>query len=526
MLTIAFTFPSGKYHATPWGRHVNEADLAWPPDLWRICRAFIAVWHRKLDQDEYPKQNLYDLLSCLAGEEPHYRLPEGIHFHARHYMPVKVGKEEKRTLIFDAFARVDRKDPLIVHWPFLALSEKQTRLMDALLFNLGYLGRAESWVEAQRIEKWDGGYNCLPEQYVAGSFTDEPDEDSVTILIPGTPENYQEKRKRLRNEILEQRKSLADNKQKKFLNEALRTLPENWLDALSRDTGELQKAGWSAPPAAVPTAYLRPKNALRFIAPRAIPPAGVEAGGMITIARYAIYAKPLPRITDALLVGEKVRLAAMGLAKRFLNGEIPVALSGHAEAGATNHAHAFFLPEDSDRDGRIDHILVHAPMGLDRNSRMIMAALNGIQTKEGIDWKLILEAMGDNTHFSGKSANLLCAARTWQSITPYLHPWHRKNKFGIQQQIQKECRLRQIPEPAEIRTIRPEKPRPLDFRRFRTKKNIVQPDRHGCFLRLLFAEPVQGPLALGFACHFGLGLFAPAGSEAGQYVQGKRPREN
>ncbi len=25
-----------------------------------------------------------------------------------------------------------------------------------------------------------------------------------------------------------------------------------------------------------------------------------------------------------------------------------------------------------------------------------------------------------------------------------------------------------------------------------------------------FAEPVQGPLALGFGCHFGLGLFIPA----------------
>ncbi|MFW6080604.1 MAG: type I-U CRISPR-associated protein Csb2 [Desulfosalsimonas sp.] len=511
MLTIAFTFPSGKYHATPWGRHVNEADLAWPPDLWRICRAFIAVWHRKLDQDEHPKQNLHDLLSCLAGEAPHYRLPEGIHFHTRHYMPIKEGKKKKRTLIFDAFARVDRKDPLIVHWPSLTLSEEQTRLLDALLFNLGYLGRAESWVEAQRIEKWDGEYNCPPKQYAAGSFTEESDQDQITMLMPGTPEDYQERGKRLRNEILEQEKSLVDKKQKKSLKEALRTLPGNWLDALSLDTGELQKAGWSAPPAAVPTAYLRPKNALRFIAPRAIPPARAEAGGMVTTARYAVYAKPLPRITDALLVGEKVRLAAMGLSKRLLNGEIPVALSGHADAGATNHAHAFFLPEDTDGDGRIDHILVHAPMGLDRNSRIIMAALNRIRTKEGIDWQLLLEAMGERSHFSTTADSLLAGAEIWQSVTPYLHPWHRKKKFGIDEQIQKECRLRNIPEPAAIEPVNPKKPQPLDFRRFRSKRGIMQPDRHGCFLRLSFSEPVQGPLALGFACHFGLGLFAPAG---------------
>jgi CRISPR-associated protein Csb2 len=29
MLTIALTFPAGRYHATPWGRHVNEADGGW-----------------------------------------------------------------------------------------------------------------------------------------------------------------------------------------------------------------------------------------------------------------------------------------------------------------------------------------------------------------------------------------------------------------------------------------------------------------------------------------------------------------
>jgi len=43
MLALSFTFPGGRYHATPWGRHVNEADLEWPPSPWRIVRALIAV---------------------------------------------------------------------------------------------------------------------------------------------------------------------------------------------------------------------------------------------------------------------------------------------------------------------------------------------------------------------------------------------------------------------------------------------------------------------------------------------------
>jgi len=47
----------------------------------------------------------------------------------------------------------------------------------------------------------------------------------------------------------------------------------------------------------------------------------------------------------------------------------------------------------------------------------------------------------------------------------------------------------------------------LDFRRFRSKRGLEQPDRQGSMLRLEFPEPVGGPVALGFGCHFGLGLF-------------------
>lgn len=46
--------------------------------------------------------------------------------------------------------------------------------------------------------------------------------------------------------------------------------------------------------------------------------------------------------------------------------------------------------------------------------------------------------------------------------------------------------------------------------RFRRKRDLVQPDSLGLVLELRFAQPVRGPLALGFACHFGLGLFIPA----------------
>ncbi len=34
MLAIALRFPLGRFHATPWGRHVNEGAPEWPPSPW------------------------------------------------------------------------------------------------------------------------------------------------------------------------------------------------------------------------------------------------------------------------------------------------------------------------------------------------------------------------------------------------------------------------------------------------------------------------------------------------------------
>jgi CRISPR-associated protein Csb2 len=51
MIALCLCFPAGRYHATPWGRHVNEAALAWPPEPVRILRALIACHHRKADTE-------------------------------------------------------------------------------------------------------------------------------------------------------------------------------------------------------------------------------------------------------------------------------------------------------------------------------------------------------------------------------------------------------------------------------------------------------------------------------------------
>jgi CRISPR-associated protein Csb2 len=134
---------------------------------------------------------------------------------------------------------------------------------------------------------------------------------------------------------------------------------------------------------------------------------------------------------------------------------------------------------------------------------------------DGRRWQLVLEGIGDRDWF--RSA-LLASATEWVSATPYLHPWHRKPRFDVRDQIRRECGERGLPDVADLEPVAEIRVgervrRPIHFHRFRSKRGLTQPDRHGSFWRLRFAEPVRGPLALGFACHFGLGLFEPLGAD-------------
>jgi len=505
MVAIAFRFPAGRYHATPWGRHVNEAAVAWPPEPWRIVRGFIATWHRKVDHATYSEEALTSLLGALAGEPPVYQLPEAIHAHTRHYMPVRSGRQDKKTLIFDAFVRLAPEAELVVAWPSVDLDPNQTALLDDLLTPLGYLGRAESWVEARRLAVWEGEPNCVPGEEAVDPDTGEVLGEVVPLYLPQPPGEYGQLRERMLSGLTA--RGLKPRERKRV--EA--TLPEAWLAALSLDTSDLQAAGWSAPPAARLIHYLRPEAALQPMAPPRPKPSRPSASP--TTARFALYGRPLPRVEDAVKVGEWLRSGLMGQAKRILGEDrIPPELAGHhGSQRAEGHDHAFFLPEDADGDGRIDHVVLHIPAGLSADGCQVVAALRRLWTREGYDWQVILEGLGGGPALAAATP-LFGESRTWLSVTPYLHPWHVKKRFTVADQLRRECRERGLPELSAVEAIPTvqvaSRPRhAVHFYRFRSKRGLTQPDTHGSFWRLTFAEPVAGPLALGFACHFGLGLF-------------------
>lgn len=516
MLVLRLRFPARRVHATPWGRQVNEAAVAWPPDLWRFCRALIATGHRKLGVKGRNGDVLVRLLAALAAAPCSYRLPPAVHAHTRHYMPARSGSSEKPVLVFDAFARVDPDDPLVIVWPALELDAESAALLDALLDATGYLGRAESWLDAERSDSWDGELNCVPTNEAT---TTGEGRETVDLLLPRTPEDY----RAFRSHFLEGLSARGPKIDRRLA----ATLPESWIEALSVETSDLQAAGWSQPPAARQVRYLRPAGCLK---PAVLPrPRRRRRAEPVTTARFALYRQaasgpsgaggraPLPRVEDSVRVGEWFRRAVMGRAKRiFGEHAIPEVFSGHT--GLTGHRHAFYLPEDHTDDhagdGRIDHLVVHVPAGMSGEELRALEQLRHLRNPEGQMWHLILEAVGTAQEF-GAASTLLGESLTWESRTPYLHPWHVKRGFSIEDQLRRECRERDLPELAHLERIAAIKVagrerKPVHYHRFRSKRGLTQPDTHGSFWRLTFRERVRGPLALGFGCHFGLGLFAPA----------------
>ncbi|HET8553403.1 MAG TPA: type I-U CRISPR-associated protein Csb2 [Rhodanobacteraceae bacterium] len=496
MLALSFTFPGGRYHATPWDRHVNEGAVAWPPEPWRILRALIATWHHKVKHTHrHTETTLLGLLESLATELPEYALPAANHSHTRHYMPqYHTDKSNNTSLIFDAFTAVGKDEPLSVAWPHLELPEDQSSLLDDLLSVMGYLGRAESWVEARRIADAPEA-NCKPGNETLDTETGELKGEMVTLFAPLPKGEYQAVRERF----------LTD---KKAIKKLAKTLPGNLLDALSVDTADLRKQGWNQPPAAHKVSYLRPVNALR---PERLPlkPQVPTA----TTACFVIAGKPLPRVEDSLRIGELLRAAMLHAFGKDAAGKrlAPPAFSGHDLPEHNRHRHAFYLPWDSNGDGRIDRALVHLPDGMSPIESRVTENLNCLRRRDGSQWRLVLENIGDPVI----GEPLTQASCHWQSVTPYLHPWHTKKRFTVEDQIRRECRERGFPEPVNIERLETIKVgnrerHPIHFHRFRSsRRDLNQPDRLGSFFRLTFAREVTGPLALGFACHFGLGLFKP-----------------
>lgn len=482
-MIVELTLLAGRFHATPWGRHVNEAVPEWPPAPFRILRALLDVWYRK--HSDLPADVVERVLRAIASP-PVYALPRARASHTRSYLSQNDVDPTDKKLVFDGFAIVDRGSVIKIGWPGVSLDATEMEAAAHLFGSMNYLGRSESWISARVVDDEATEWNCVP--LTPGTLPSGKEVVSVAGVVP--PETFEARGFELP----------AKGKAK------ARRVP--WLEALTWGSAETIEHTMNRPPALEPLFYVRDAEALDA-RPR---PVARRASRVVEVVRFAVDARVPAPITDALRVGEQVRRNLMGALRRVLGrDELTPAFTGKTSEGEPlrGHSHASILPLDDDGDGFIDAVMVTSPQPFSVAEQRAIDRLAPVRRRDG--HLLVLTPVRHGTR------DELCVRATrfvsHTPFAPYRH-WRAKrdgdestwlaNQFAI------ECREHGLPSPVSVKRVPPppssrRTARWLDFKRAR-KDDAPQP-AYG--LEVTFAEPILAPFSLGYASHYGLGTFLP-----------------
>ena len=465
-LIMALRFPWGRYHATPWGRHVNEGAVEWPPSPWRLTRALIATWHERV-----PALSNAQVTAALGHlcAPPTYWLPPHRSAHTRHYLPDSAHRlvegRHSTDLALDGFVSMGRRATAYIEWPSDP-SAADREVLAELVRRLPYLGRSESLVECQLVDE-------VPHDAALTAWTTAEDArdlstDSVRLLVPE---------------------------------------PELDLDAVSVRTGGLHKQRRLQPPGTSWATYSERKtNGTGVVA-------GSTTYAAPTYVEFVVSGTHLPPLTHAVVLANLLRRATI---RR--HQEPSATLSGHDSRGEhlrAGHRHAHYLCRANDRD-QIDRLVVWTPSGLSPSETMALTGLHALHVPEhlqralGRQLRLVPHYLGDPERVMSP---LTEAARLWRTVTPFVPSRHHKPKDGpvhdwMVHEVRRELRSRDLPcEQDEVEVV-------LEDRRWRDvvrRRDARRGGPAGSHVTLAFGEPVPGPVALGRLSHFGLGLFTAEG---------------
>ena len=504
-ITIALHFPAGRYHATVWGRHVNDERPEWPPSPWRLLRALVAVWKQRADD---PIVNGYAaaLFGHLAAEPPQFRLPAVSLGHTRHYMPERT----KPTLVLDRFVAVghpgrsynlDSRQGVYVHWPSASLTPNERSALARILERLTYLGRAESWCDARLLpDGFPMNPNCHP---TTGGDATSP----VLVPDPATWADW-------------------------TYHSSVRCPDPAWN--LLAETADVQAAGQEVPPGAHWINYVISADAYS-VKPSAkvSPPARPDP----IVARFLLDGPVLPLATETIAVAEAFRRAAMSRfrkwcernptdGEKFLRAGVEKMYSSRTLSGKEldssmrrDHRHAYYLPESHDK--RITHLTVFAEAGFGPGEIAALTSLRSLKFGNLEQLRVQLIGLGQAADFT---ASLFKPSRTWVSATPFIAHRNLKRR-GTKRDLVTGDDHRNVflglcinellglsgRSPAVVTSLPPRTTdlRSFEYRRSRNRRNDDGWNRaHGCF-RLEFKDEISGPLSLGYASHYGMGLFCP-----------------
>jgi CRISPR-associated protein Csb2 len=214
--------------------------------------------------------------------------------------------------------------------------------------------------------------------------------------------------------------------------------------------------------------------------------------------------------------GENKQLIVSAMRAR-LSGDATPVFSGHAGAEG-NHQHAMYLsssddPSNAER-GFIDHLVIVARAGFCVEDVIALQRLRRLWGRGGHDLELVLTGLGQPADFGGLQqprAPVLAESRIWKSLTPFVPTRHPKVVRGVDvetipDQLRRGCEQLLGVAPVEVSSVG-DRAAWSRFRRRRFDGGGSRGPDLAFGARLVFEQPVRGPIGLGYGAHFGLGLF-------------------
>lgn len=462
-LVVSFTF--GRYHATPWGRHVNEGAVELPPSPWRLLRALYAVWQTRAP--ELHTATVEGLLKRLA-EPPVYYVPPFRLAHTRHYYPDskhRSGATPSVDRTLDAFAIFPPNAELAVHWPF-DLDPEQHKALDRLVSSLPYLGRADSVCSARLADDWQPPAGWPPCAPVDVGESIDSSIDVVRLLCL--------------------------------------TLPLD-LEALTARPVDVRAGKLLFPSSTKFVGYLKPQPL-----PTAPRRGRKPTSPPINAIRFSVLSRVAPSLTDAVTLTDRLRRAAIAKLDEHPDcsafaGKTPSGepLRGH------RHPHYLALPdEEHGEKHRIAELAIWIPAGCADDVLLRLSMIRSLHGPKDLQPGPVSVRMSGYGSTSDILPEYTTVSRHWESATPFVATGFRKKNLDWQGFVRKrvidELRYRKMLVDVRVEPMRsPPQVRVAPRRPFRSGLSEHTP----MWLRLEFDQPIRGPIALGHLVHFGLGLF-------------------
>jgi CRISPR-associated protein Csb2 len=260
-----------------------------------------------------------------------------------------------------------------------------------------------------------------------------------------------------------------------------------------------------------------------------------------TVARYAVAGKSPVHFIDTIILGDRVHEALV----RLSNGSsIFTGCDSHGEPLHGNR-HAYIFCESNNRqgdgdgdDGEITHMVVYAPMGFESGDQKALLDLSEIWGENGLRVFATFQGFGRPEDFARRdiehaSCPLLSSSQVWVSRTPFVPTRHPKvtragalkldATTGLQigsaeHEVRRLLGIEHLPEitsakPIAYTVLGKMQTGWSSFRLSRDNDRGKRAGSRGYGFRIVFSQPVQGPVAVGYGAHFGMGQFVPEDEE-------------